>query len=75
MHLFSEVFDLKPTRGLRIGWINVAQESPDDPKAAKRRRTPRRKREFRVWNGGYVSECGGAPPLFKGVLGYNAYLV
>jgi hypothetical protein len=48
-HLFGEVFDLKPTSiliGLGIGWINVAQKRPDDPRAAEHRRTPRRKRKM-----------------------------
>src|SRR5438874_5718564 len=68
MYLYSEVFDLKPTSILiwlgSVG-LNVAHKRPDDPKAAEHRRTPRREREFCARNGGYVLECGGAPPPFE----------
>src|SRR5205809_1969387 len=76
--VFSEVFDLKPTSILIWFWGRsdyVEQERPDDLRAAEHRRTPKRKREFCARNGGYVVECGGAPPLFKDVLGDKACLV
>jgi hypothetical protein len=44
--------------------MNVAQERPGAPNAAEHPLS-QREREFCARNGGYVVECGGAPPLFK----------
>ena len=34
-------------------------------KAVEHHRTPKRKRNYRVRNGGYVLECGSVLPLFE----------